>query len=107
MSCLARDSQARIRALRRRRSPRSVTVTAVKATIRFVGRESWDAIKNLHKEDAKHVDAHRVKMWESFIDKPRKNSDGKIIEVFDLPGLEKTYVKPGGHSIEILLGKLG
>jgi predicted GTPase len=92
-------------------SPETAAVTtfrhgnSVKATIRFVGRESWDAIKNLHKEDAKHVDAHRVKMWESFIDKPRKNSDGKIIEVFDLPGLEKTYVKPGGHSIEILLGK--
>lgn len=92
-------------------SPETAAVTtfrhgnAVKATIRFVGRESWDAIKNLHKEDAKHVDAHRVKMWESFIDKPRKNSDGKIIEVFDLPGLEKTYVKPGGYSIEILLGK--
>lgn len=92
-------------------SPETAAVTtfrhgnSVKATIRFVGRESWDAIKSLHKEDAKHVDAHRVKMWESFIDKPRKNSDGKIIEVFDLPGLEKTYVKPDGHSIEILLGK--
>lgn len=92
-------------------SPETAAVTtfrhgdSVKATIRFVGRESWDAIKTLHKEDAKHVDAHRVKMWESFIDKPRKNSDGKIIEVFDLPGLEKIYVKPGGHSIEILLGK--
>lgn len=92
-------------------SPETAAVTtfrhgnSVKATIRFVGRESWDAIKSLHKEDAKHVDAHRVKMWESFIDKPRKTSDGKVIEVFDLPGLEKTYVKPGGHSIEILLGK--
>jgi GTPase SAR1 family protein len=93
-------------------SPETAAVTtfrhgsAVKATIRFVAQESWNTIKNLHKDDTKHVDAHRVKMWESFIDKPRKNSDGKIIEVFDLPGLEKIYVKPGGHSIEILLGKL-
>lgn len=78
---------------------------SVKATIRFVGQESWDAIKKLHENDAKHVDAHRVKMWESFIDKPRQNRDGNIIEVFDLPVLEKTYVKPGGHSIEILLEK--
>ena len=92
-------------------SPETAAVTtfrhgsSVKATIRFVAQESWVAIKKLHKEDAKHVDAHRVKMWESFTDKPRKNSDGKVIEVFDLPGLENAYVKPGGHSIEIPLGK--
>jgi hypothetical protein len=76
---------------------------AVKAEIQFVSQESWDALKKLYKEDPKHTDAHRVEMWESFIDKPRKNSDGQIIEVFNLQELEKTFVKAGGHNIEILL----
>lgn len=94
-------------------SPETAAVTtfkhgpSVKATIRFVGSESWAGLRKLHKEDSKHIDAHRVKMWESFIDKPRKNADGKIVETFDLPALERTYVKLGGYSLEIVLEKPG
>lgn len=81
--------------------------TAVRATVRFVSLESWDSLKQLHGEEPKHVDAHRVKIWQSFADKPRKNSDGEIVEVFDLSALERTYVKSGGHSIQIPLDKPG
>ncbi|MDT3708299.1 MAG: MIT C-terminal domain-containing protein [Thiobacillus sp.] len=94
-------------------SPETAAVTtfqhgdSVKATIRFISSESWQNLRTLHQEDPKHIDAHRVKMWESFAAKPRKNADGEIVEVFDLPGLEATYVKPGGYSMEIVLEHTG
>ena len=94
-------------------SPETAAVTTfvhgphVKATIRFVAGEAWEALKALYKEEPKHIDAHRIKMWENFADKPRKNSDGEVIEVFDLPNLERTYIRPGGHSIEIALENPG
>lgn len=74
----------------------------VKATVRFVPQQEWVKLQALHSEDAKHVDAHRVKIWNTFA-KPKKNKDGEVEEVFDLPALEKQYVKPGGHQIEIPL----
>ncbi len=74
----------------------------VKATVRFAPQQEWVKLQALHSEDAKHVDAHRVKIWNSFT-KPKKNKDGEAEEAFDLPALERLYVKPGGHQIEIQL----
>lgn len=94
-------------------SPETAAVTSfrhgagVRATIRFISIESWKSLRKLHEEEPKHVDAHRMKMWQSFANQPRKNSEGKVVEVFDLSALEKTYVKSGGHSIEIPLEKPG
>lgn len=94
-------------------SPETAAVTSfchgptVKATIRFVGSEAWDGLRQLHQEDPQHIDAHRMKMWASFDGKARKNSEGEVIETFDLPSLERDYIKPGGHSIEIVLGDPG
>jgi predicted GTPase len=94
-------------------SPETAAVTTfhhgqnVKAVIRFVESEIWESLRQLHREDPKHVDAHRMKMWDSFDGKARKNSEGEIIETFNLSELENTYIKPGGHSIEIGLDKLG
>lgn len=72
----------------------------VKATIQFVSQEEWVKLQALYAEDPKHVDAHRVKMWNSF-GKHRKSKDGELEECFDLPGLERQYLKPGGFSLEI------
>ena len=94
-------------------SPETAAVTSfchgptVKAVIRFVGAEAWEGLRQLHLEDPKHIDAHRMKMWASFDGKARKNSEGEVLETFDLPSLEKTYIKSGGHSIEIVLDKPG
>jgi GTPase SAR1 family protein len=94
-------------------SPETAAVTTfrhgptVKAVIRFVGAEAWQELRKLHQDDPKHVDAHRMKMWSSFDGKARKNSDGEILETFDLAALERMYVKPGGHSLEIILDKPG
>ncbi len=94
-------------------SPETAAVTtflhgdAVKAVIHFISRESWNSLRQLHQEDSKHVDAHRMKMWTSFDGKSRKKADGEIIEAFDLPSLEQTFIKPGGHRIEIILEKPG
>ena len=94
-------------------SPETAAVTTfrhgptVKAVIRFVGAEAWQDLRKLHQEDPKHVDAHRMKMWSSFDGKARKNSDGEILETFDLSALERSYVKPGGNSLEIILDKPG
>ena len=74
----------------------------IKATVRFVPQQEWVKLQTLHTEDAKHVDAHRLKIWNTF-SKPKKTKDGAVNEVFDLPALERMYVKPGGHEIEILL----
>ncbi|MDO9252927.1 MAG: dynamin family protein [Hydrogenophaga sp.] len=74
----------------------------VKATIRFVPQQEWVRLQALHAEDAKHVDAHRVKIWNTFA-KPKKNKDGVVDESFDLPALERLHLKPGGHQIEIAL----
>jgi hypothetical protein len=72
----------------------------VKAIVRFVPQQEWVQLQALHSEDAKHVDAHRVKVWNTFA-KPKKNKDGEVVEAFDLPALEQRYVKPGGFRIEI------
>lgn len=81
---------------------------AVKATIRFVSAEAWAGMRDLHAEDPKHVDAFRVKTWEGFRGKPPKSTaDGEAAETFDLNALEKLYVRPGGHSIQIELQKQG
>lgn len=78
----------------------------VKATVKFLPQQEWVKLQALHDEDAKHVDAHRVKIWKTFA-KPKKNKDGEVEEAFDLPFLERQYVKPGGHQIEIELAADG
>lgn len=79
----------------------------VKATVRFLSQEKWVGIQLLHAEDPKHVDAHRVKIWNSFNSKTKKAKVGKPEESFDLPKLEKLYVKPKGYGIEIALATDG
>ncbi len=94
-------------------SPETAAVTTfvhgneVKATIRFTSLESWVSIRRLFSEDPKHVDAHRVKMWESFSDKPKKKNDGDAVEVFDLPALEREFIRENGHTVEIRLDASG
>lgn len=80
---------------------------AVKAVISFVGAEAWQELRKLYQEDPKHIDAHRMKMWGSFDGKARRNAEGQILETFDLAALERSYVKSGGHSLEIVLDKPG
>lgn len=74
----------------------------VKATVRFVAEEEWVKLQSLYAEDPKHIDAHRVKMWNSF-GKPKKSKDGEEEEIFDLVDLARKYLKPGGVSLEIEL----
>ncbi len=74
----------------------------VKATVRFVAKEEWVKLQGLYADDPKHIDAHRVKMWSSF-GKPKKTKDGESEESFDLPALERQYLKPGGLNLEIAL----
>lgn len=78
----------------------------VKATVKFLPQQEWVKLQALHDEDAKHVDAHRVKIWKTFA-KPKKNKEGEAEEAFDLPFLERQYVKPNGHQIEIQLAADG
>lgn len=74
---------------------------SVRATVRFVSQEEWVKLRALYAEDPKHIDAHRVKMWSSF-GKARKSKDVDE-ETFDLPSLERQYLKPGGFSFDIEL----
>ena len=74
----------------------------VKATVRFLPQQEWVKLQSLYAEDAKHDDAHRIKIWNTFA-KPKKNKDGEAEEAFDLPALERLYLKPDGHQIEIPL----
>ncbi|GAB3629974.1 Bacterial dynamin-like protein [Pandoraea terrae] len=80
--------------------------TQVKATVRFVAQDEWVKLQALYGEDAKHIDAHRVKVWNGF-GKPKKTRDGEPEEVFDLPALERQFIKPGGYTIEICLAADG
>lgn len=78
----------------------------VRATVKFLPQQEWVKLQALHDEDAKHIDAHRVKIWKTFA-KPKKSKDGEFEEAFDLPFLERQYVRPGGHQIEIHLAADG
>jgi signal recognition particle receptor subunit beta len=78
----------------------------VKATVRFLPQQEWVKLQALHTEDAKHIDAHRVKIWNTFA-KPKKSKDGVVEEAFDLPALERLYIKSGSHQIEIPLATDG
>lgn len=78
----------------------------VKAQVRFLPKEEWGEIKSLYTSDPKHIDAHRVKIWNTFT-KPKKNKDGGQEEAFDLKELERQYVKSGGHQLEIKMASDG
>ena len=78
---------------------------SVKATVRFVSEEEWVKLQVLYAEDPKHIDAHRVRMWNSF-GKPRKSKDGEE-ESFDLPALARQFLKSGGYCLEIELATDG
>lgn len=77
----------------------------VRAIVRFLAEEEWVKLQALYAEDPKHIDAHRVKMWNNF-NKPRKGKEGED-EYFDLAGLEQDFLKPGGHRLEITLAAGG
>lgn len=81
--------------------------TSVKATVRFVSADAWAGLKELYVDDPKHVDAYRIKNWEGFRGKSRKATDGSVAEPFDLDAIERLYVRPGGYSVHIDLGKPG
>lgn len=89
-------------------SPETAAVTTfrhgkdVKATIHFVKEEGWQPLKELYEKDVKDPNAHRIKNWTRFKDKPQSASQGEA-EKFNLDELEASFVKPGGHYIEILL----
>lgn len=74
----------------------------VKAVVRFLPKEEWKKLQTLYAEDPKHVDAHRVKLWKAFA-KPKPVKDGQASEVFDLALLEREFIRPNGHSVEIVL----
>lgn len=73
--------------------------TQVEAKINLIDSKTWEAQKKLYQEDPKNVDAHRVKMWESF-SKPKKNADGTE-EKFDLAQIEKELI--GSDKDEIVI----
>ena len=89
-------------------NPETAAITTFKhgvkvvATVSFAAHEEWSKLKQLFIEDPKHIDAHRVKMWESF-GKPKKSKDGVVEDAFDLNFLESKYVKSGGYKLEIEL----
>ncbi len=93
-------------------NPETAAITTFKhgskvvATVSFAAQEEWSKLKQLFAEDPKHVDAHRVKMWESF-GKPKKSKDGTVEDAVDLKALEIKYVKPGGYKLQIDLSEDG
>ena len=93
-------------------NPETAAITTFKhgskvmATVNFAAHEEWAKLKQLYSEDPKHIDAHRVKMWESF-GKPKKIKDGTVEEAFDLKLIEQRYVKTGGFKLEIELATDG
>lgn len=74
----------------------------VVAHIGFIDKSAWQQLKALHAETPKHVDAHRVRSWEGFT-VPRQVKQGKPAKVFDLPTLEREYVRDGGHTFALNL----
>ena len=88
-------------------NPETAAVTSfrygeqVKAIVRFVPESEWLKLQNLYSEDSKHIDAHRIKVWKTFANK--KNKDGKADDGFNLSELERLYIKPNSHQIEIYL----
>ena len=74
----------------------------VKATITFLTKEEWEKLRALYSEDPKHIDAHRVKMWESFR-QAKKGRDANLDESFDLKSLADQYLASTGVKLEVLL----
>lgn len=74
----------------------------VKANISLVDIATWNKLKNLHAEDPKQVDAHRVRNWTDFAT-PKKTKEGEPDKVFDLPALERQYVHDGGFTHTLTL----
>lgn len=78
----------------------------IKATVRFLPKDEWLEQKSLYASDPKHIDAHRVKIWNSFA-KPKRKKEGGSDDTYNLSDLEQRYIKPGGHQIEIALATDG
>jgi GTPase Era involved in 16S rRNA processing len=72
----------------------------VQANIRFIDLATWQRLKAQHAENSNHVDAHRVLSWEGFAT-PRKTKEGEPDKVFDLAGIEREYVREGGHTFTL------
>ena len=94
-------------------NPETAAVTSFRhgsqviAKIRFLPREEWVKIQEIYAVDAKHIDAHRVKVWNSF-SKSKKKKDSETDETdFNLKELEMQFIKPGGYQIDIALNPDG
>jgi hypothetical protein len=86
-------------------SPETAAVTTftygpvIEAKINLINKTSWEEQKKLFSDDPKNMDAHRIKMWESF-SKSKKNADG-IEEKFDLNDIEASLIKNDKNEILI------
>lgn len=74
----------------------------VRASIRFVDRGAWQALKAVFAENPKHMDVHRVRSWEGFAI-PKKSKEGEPDKVFDLVTLEREHVREDGHTVTLEL----
>lgn len=74
----------------------------IRASIRFLDRQTWQQLKAIHEQTPKHVDAHRVQSWVGFAE-PKKSNDQELERTFDLSALEQEYVRNENHSLVLEL----
>lgn len=74
----------------------------VRVSIRFMNCAAWQEIKTVYAENPKHIAAHRVVSWEGYA-VPKKTKEGEPDTVFDLPALEREYVRERGHTVTLEL----
>lgn len=89
-------------------SPETAAVTTftygdkVRATISLIAPDAWQEQKKLYQHDQNNVEAHRVKMWETF-SRPRKSADGSEQETFDLEKIESELLHNSEGAVTIEL----
>lgn len=77
----------------------------VRASIRFLRAQTWNELKQLFEQDARNVDAQRVRSWVDFI-KPKKikDKDGDPLPPAPLPNLtalEREFVTEPGKVVTL------
>lgn len=75
----------------------------VKATVRFISKAHWTALKELHKSNPTDPDAQRVKTWFGLETKDGKSPASKDTPKIDLNVLERQYVRETGYAVDIVL----
>jgi GTPase SAR1 family protein len=75
----------------------------IKATVHFISKANWTALKELYERNPSDPDAQRVKTWFSLDSKESKQPESSDSPSFDLNTLEQEYIRSGGHSIDIVL----